>query len=451
MRLKTKWFATRFVVATSLYALVYTAVNVTLTRGIEAEIDWLKKQGLPTSPEELMRPPFSPDVRPEEDARPLLEAAAALWNGLPEEEMGRWNEVEFRQNAFWTSAGSEECLSEKDLQDLGEWIQRNDRILQLLKEASLKPSASCSIDYRDGPTAALVQNIPAAQGLVKFVLQAAAWEAHKGNRQAAYDLWNTSFGPLQGISGNRGSLVGFFVRQAIGGVSIGSLLEFLEACPAGAEELQSIAKRLARLPPLGEEWAAAMRGEAAGGVFDFTSWFEGRVNAVNKGGAPAGCIRLWLKGDYLAYLRFFRKIHEHQGKPSWVWADGFTFLDPENFPFYAPLTQLMVPAVRKVSELRARAEALRLTARYGVQMARHKLAAGAYPETLESLAPDLRMELPDPVDPFTGQSIVYRREGEGFVVYSLGANKKDDGGLDVHSDKPGIPQGADDIAFQLTR
>jgi uncharacterized protein YfaT (DUF1175 family) len=33
-----------------------------------------------------------------------------------------------------------------------------------------------------------------------------------------------------------------------------------------------------------------------------------------------------------------------------------------------------------------------------------------------------------PVDPFTGKQLVYRREGEGFVVYSLGSNLKDDGG-----------------------
>jgi len=33
-----------------------------------------------------------------------------------------------------------------------------------------------------------------------------------------------------------------------------------------------------------------------------------------------------------------------------------------------------------------------------------------------------------PIDPFTGKPLVYRREGEGFIVYSLGTNQKDDGG-----------------------
>ena len=33
-----------------------------------------------------------------------------------------------------------------------------------------------------------------------------------------------------------------------------------------------------------------------------------------------------------------------------------------------------------------------------------------------------------PPDPFTGRNLVYRREGDGFVLYSLGENLTDHGG-----------------------
>jgi len=50
------------------------------------------------------------------------------------------------------------------------------------------------------------------------------------------------------------------------------------------------------------------------------------------------------------------------------------------------------------------------------------------------------------VDPFTGAPLVFVRDSNGFVVYSLGANGKDDGGnVDIPSNgrAPNIPQGAD--------
>ena len=51
---------------------------------------------------------------------------------------------------------------------------------------------------------------------------------------------------------------------------------------------------------------------------------------------------------------------------------------------------------------------------------------GKYPDNISDLVPDF---LPaEPLDPFTGQSLVYKAKGDGFIVYSLGSNKKDDGG-----------------------
>ena len=33
-----------------------------------------------------------------------------------------------------------------------------------------------------------------------------------------------------------------------------------------------------------------------------------------------------------------------------------------------------------------------------------------------------------PVDPFTGKPLEYRREGDGFLIYSAGPDGRDDGG-----------------------
>jgi len=58
---------------------------------------------------------------------------------------------------------------------------------------------------------------------------------------------------------------------------------------------------------------------------------------------------------------------------------------------------------------------------------------GKYPETLSALVPSY---LPaTPIDPYSGAELKYRRDVNGYKVYSVGANRKDDGGVwEQHSD-----------------
>lgn len=58
----------------------------------------------------------------------------------------------------------------------------------------------------------------------------------------------------------------------------------------------------------------------------------------------------------------------------------------------------------------------------------------AYPRNLAELRAKLGWELKK--DPFSGKDFIYRRQGKGFILYSLGTNMKDDGGL-APKDAPG--------------
>jgi hypothetical protein len=59
------------------------------------------------------------------------------------------------------------------------------------------------------------------------------------------------------------------------------------------------------------------------------------------------------------------------------------------------------------------------------QLRAWKVQHGSYPDTLDALA----SAAPLPLDPFSGAAYHYRREGDGFVLYSVGPNRKDDGGV----------------------
>jgi hypothetical protein len=94
-------------------------------------------------------------------------------------------------------------------------------------------------------------------------------------------------------------------------------------------------------------------------------------------------------------------------------------------------------------------EASLLAARTGLACKLFKSRTGAYPESLEALVPGILKEVP--VDPFTGKPFVYRREREGFIVYSLGSNEKDDGGRSTYMITQMVMEKDDDWTWKEDR
>lgn len=61
-----------------------------------------------------------------------------------------------------------------------------------------------------------------------------------------------------------------------------------------------------------------------------------------------------------------------------------------------------------------------------VAVERYYCAADALPASLNELLPAYIDSIP--IDPFTGSRLLYRRDQNSFVVYSVGLNRKDDNG-----------------------
>jgi hypothetical protein len=66
--------------------------------------------------------------------------------------------------------------------------------------------------------------------------------------------------------------------------------------------------------------------------------------------------------------------------------------------------------------------------RISFAMIAYKADKAQYPETLAALWPKYLKVVPG--DRFTGKPLKYARKGDGYVVYSVGKNLKDDGGDD---------------------
>jgi hypothetical protein len=77
-------------------------------------------------------------------------------------------------------------------------------------------------------------------------------------------------------------------------------------------------------------------------------------------------------------------------------------------------------------------------ARVVVAMERYRREHGEQlPARPQSLVPDYLPALP--IDPFSGQPLIVANEAHGYVVYSIGANRRDDGGRDVTEGFASVP------------
>jgi hypothetical protein len=90
--------------------------------------------------------------------------------------------------------------------------------------------------------------------------------------------------------------------------------------------------------------------------------------------------------------------------------------------------RLIVPALGQAATRLAYGQASVDLVRTAMALERCRLARGAFPESLDALAPQFIAKVPH--DVIGGQPLKYRRTPEGsFVLYSVGWNEKDDGGV----------------------
>jgi len=103
--------------------------------------------------------------------------------------------------------------------------------------------------------------------------------------------------------------------------------------------------------------------------------------------------------------------------------------------FYIPLSAASIPGTDNFGLEIARAETYRRLARLACRLEECRLAHGnQYPEKLDEL-PDLPAHLNQEV--LSEEPLRYQRKGDGYLLYSVGWNQKDDGGVIAKDDREG--------------
>ncbi len=179
------------------------------------------------------------------------------------------------------------------------------------------------------------------------------------------------------------------------------------------------------------------RGERAGMHQFLLALKSGDAKLSQATGSPGGSNVLEdLAGSTLAYgshARFLRLLTEFVDAarlPPEQQAEPMKALETKTKKAkveYDLLIALMMPSVIKVADAYRRDQAYLRTALVAVAAERYRRDHGTWPATLADLVEKYLKALPN--DPYDGQPLRYRALPDGVIVYSVGPDKEDNGGV----------------------
>lgn len=177
-----------------------------------------------------------------------------------------------------------------------------------------------------------------------------------------------------------------------------------------------------------EELVDALTFEGHWGLEVFDSIRKGDISStgVRAEGAESFLWRVYgsavarpfLNMDETAYARTMNSVTDAMALPFYeaepLLEQALRELDA--LPQTRVMTNMMTPGFFRMAHVQARKEAQMSLLQLGLAVEHHYGEHGAYPETLEQVAPILGGAIP--LDPYTGQPFVYQPRRGGFTLYS---------------------------------
>ena len=414
-----------------LLAIPWTYFNIRWGRELETKLAALKAQGMPLT----MAEAAPKDVPDAQNAAVLYqEVFGARW---PPAEYSTGREIGgLSRDEEEVLAGYREAPTAELARRAGNLLSRPQvqDDLRILRRASQRPHCVFPINWQDG-AGALFPHLAKFRGASRIIAAHALILAKDGHLEEALDWCQVAL-RMSEHAASEPTIIAQLVCTAMQTISfdaVKQIVSAVEISPATATKLE----RYLRQIDLYETFTTGMVGERTLLLQEFA-----RI--------PKNPI---FKLDQLTYLRYMGKQIELAGLPYYESRAGHEALEADmaKLPLYqAPLTKILCPVFSRAAQKRGHAVANIGLCRVVLALKAYKYERGAYPGSLAQLQQTLDWQLPE--DPFNGQDFVYERRGEGFKLYSVGADLKDSGGQPRDETRPSYkPDGDFDIVWECIR
>ena len=454
---KLKWEITLIIALfVALPVGLYFWRDYTLGRQLQAELDAIKQRGEPLTL-----------VKATAESVPDDENAAVLYQQVFQVDFTTGTSssllVDFTPDELDLVGRFSRQPNEEDARWLRQYLADPQRAkcLRILRQASLKPHAVFAVRW-DLCGGTLFPHYSKMRAATRVMVQKANLAAYDGDMAEALD-WHATVLRMSRHVIDEPAMIADLVAIAMQSMSFRELKHLLrdhEVPPGAADELDAALADFDMQAAL----KRALIGERALGLQCFDMAYENPVTFMQQSGSvPTGFEALGAlgralgpikKADMLTYLRSMRQaisLAERPARVGRVKADALTE-EIEALQFWqAPVTKMLGPAlVARAGSKTDQAVANIIMCRLVLALKAYRRDTGAYPTSLSGLQPALGWTIPD--DPFSGKPYVYRRQGEGFILYSLGQNESDDGGMSEYEPQTGQWRGeTSDIVWECIR
>jgi hypothetical protein len=246
-------------------------------------------------------------------------------------------------------------------------------------------------------------------------------------------------------------MISQFVRFAMVAITTSSLERALAQTEPEPADLKLMQDLLAR-EEASNALKVALRGERAFSHRAFESVEKGKITGgeLMDGRPSSPSVLGWyqrarMRGEHALALEVMTRrvsiadlpVHEQAAADAALIAEFKKILDA------APLAKGMLSSVGKFSEAYRRNMAQLRCALAACAAERYRRERGSWPARLADLVPGYIAAVP--LDPFDGKPLRLKRTGDGLIVYSVGQDGVDDGGMIDRQN----PVGSKDMGFLL--
>ena len=414
-----KVIAIIFVVLGLIYAI---AVSVSSSKLRQAYAD-LKKDGRPMEPSDVI-PPEVPDT---ENAALLYESATLLLKAQPAAGENLLEDLGDISDKF-----IKESLDSDKLDEFKQLIGQDvvTQALSIIAQGTQRDSCRFDLDYDDGLNT-LLPHLSGLRNFTRILCAKAYLEAKTGNPDTAWDMLLTQLKFADALR-TEPVLVSKVVRIAMIRLSCDTITKLCEIAPPNAQQssdIQSLLKDLDDIRPLIHSIDAErlLIGEW---LFNLSKDEMYKANLQHSDEDDAGLLhKLIIFGitfkplflaDHAAYMRYMHEGARFAERP--YSPDEAEALEKELQKKRHIVTSMLAPALFRVKEIHFQMTAQLRIARAGLALLQYKQANNALPATLDAL------KLQNINDPFSDGLLLYKTEEQGFVLYSVGPDQKDNDG-----------------------
>jgi hypothetical protein len=444
-----RWLLRSLAVFVVIAIAAFVVWRVNLAHDVDAKLQAIRAAGLPTNGKELNA--YYPAVPDNENAALVMTQAFALMRNYPD---SRSNEIDQIQSfpARWQHPTNEQ------IQLLTGYVEMNSNALAKMAEALKLPKSRYPVDFSPG-FETLLPHLDKIREMALLSKYRAVLAIDSGQPTNADASVKDIFGMARTLD-EEPTLISQLVRFTLVRIGMVTLEDRFNAGKMSNAELTDLADVFAQQKET-NFIARGLIGERAMAVPFFRTSFAKMKQLSDfetpRAESPAPqrpSLVLKTTGiferDLLFYLGaletniFFARLPPPQSL-----ATTKNKMTEDARKHYYIFSAMILPAVSGPATREADGFARIRLATTAIAVERFRLLQGRPPESLSELTPQF---LPNvPIDPFDGQPLRYHRLAKGYVIYSVGQDRHDDGGREKPADwRPG-DKTTYDITFSVER